>query len=134
VASSTTAGPADPVLFGQGQAASTPPSVAPASGPFAATGVPAWDAAVGGTEPSAGPDRYATQDVYDEDDDEPRHAYTWLHYLILVAVAFVLGLLIWELVLGPHGSAAGAQGSGVGVTQLADAHTTTITTTDQGVL
>jgi hypothetical protein len=32
-------------------------------------------------------------------DDEPRGpSYTWLHYLILVAVAFVLGLLVWELV------------------------------------
>lgn len=34
-----------------------------------------------------------------EDDVEPRGpSYTWLHYLILVAVAFVLGLLVWELI------------------------------------
>ncbi|WP_251151665.1 hypothetical protein [Cellulosimicrobium sp. Marseille-Q4280] len=34
-----------------------------------------------------------------DDDDEPRGpSYTWLHYLILVAVAFVLGLLVWELI------------------------------------
>jgi len=32
-------------------------------------------------------------------DDDPRGpSYTWLHYLILVAVAFVLGLLVWTLV------------------------------------
>jgi len=39
-------------------------------------------------------------DEPDEDeDDEPRGpSYTWLHYLVLVAVAFVLGLLVWELV------------------------------------
>ncbi|WP_353708892.1 hypothetical protein ABRQ22_06020 [Cellulosimicrobium sp. ES-005] len=35
----------------------------------------------------------------DDLDDEPRGpSYTWLHYLILVAVAFVLGLLVWTLV------------------------------------
>ncbi|QJW36363.1 hypothetical protein [Cellulosimicrobium protaetiae] len=39
-------------------------------------------------------------DEADDDlDDEPRGpSYTWLHYLILVAVAFVLGLLVWTLV------------------------------------
>lgn len=46
----------------------------------------------------------------DEDDavDErpPGHAYTWLHYLILIAVAFVLGLLIWKLLLGEGPSIA----------------------------
>ncbi|WP_460748153.1 hypothetical protein [Myceligenerans cantabricum] len=31
--------------------------------------------------------------------DDPGPSYTWLHYVILVVVAFVLGLLIWKLVL-----------------------------------
>jgi hypothetical protein len=35
----------------------------------------------------------------EEVDDSPRGpSYTWLHYLVLVAVAFVLGLLVWELI------------------------------------
>lgn len=46
----------------------------------------------------------------DEDDEvderPPGHAYTWLHYLILIAVAFVLGLLIWQLLLGKGASVA----------------------------
>ncbi|MEK8228496.1 hypothetical protein NKG05_24420 [Oerskovia sp. M15] len=40
----------------------------------------------------------------------PGHAYTWLHYLILIAVAFVLGLLIWQLLLG-NGATADAAGT-----------------------
>jgi hypothetical protein len=36
----------------------------------------------------------------DEDDwDEPEASYTWLHYIILVVVAFVLGLLVWKLLV-----------------------------------
>ena len=42
----------------------------------------------------------------DEDDDENDHKYTWLHYLILVAVAFVLGLIIWKVGLEGRGAAA----------------------------
>ncbi len=38
----------------------------------------------------------------DEDWDEPEASYTWLHYIVLVVVAFVLGLLVWQLLLkGP---------------------------------
>ncbi|MCB7137973.1 hypothetical protein [Cellulosimicrobium marinum] len=38
-------------------------------------------------------------DEHDETPEEVRGpSYTWLHYLILVAVAFVLGLLVWELI------------------------------------
>lgn len=45
--------------------------------------------------------RAAEPEESDDDDleDERRGpSYTWLHYLILVAVAFVLGLLVWTLV------------------------------------
>ncbi|MBL0888666.1 hypothetical protein [Myceligenerans indicum] len=36
---------------------------------------------------------------WDETEEDPGPSYTWLHYVILVVVAFVLGLLIWKLVL-----------------------------------
>jgi hypothetical protein len=41
----------------------------------------------------------------DEDEwEEPESSYTWLHYIILIVVAFVLGLLVWKLLLdGPGG-------------------------------
>ncbi|GAA1404526.1 hypothetical protein GCM10009600_14660 [Oerskovia paurometabola] len=53
----------------------------------------------------------AARGAEDDEDDEvderpPGHAYTWLHYLILIAVAFVLGLLIWKLLLGEGPSTA----------------------------
>jgi hypothetical protein len=38
------------------------------------------------------------EEEWDEEEDEGPQ-YTWLHYIILVVVAFVLGLLIWNLVL-----------------------------------
>jgi hypothetical protein len=52
------------------------------------------------------------EDEWDEEEDEGPQ-YTWLHYIILVVVAFVLGLLIWQLVLkgdsgGPEASQAAA--------------------------
>jgi hypothetical protein len=66
-------------------------------------------APTGGAVPLGGATSAYAEDVdgYDDEDDEieaPRHAYTWLHYLILVAVAFVLGLLIWQLMLQNHGA------------------------------
>nr|BFF21012.1 hypothetical protein GCM10025730_45330 [Promicromonospora thailandica] len=49
----------------------------------------------------AAPSRSARREVEDEWDEEEDEGpqYTWLHYIILVVVAFVLGLLIWKLVL-----------------------------------
>jgi hypothetical protein len=42
------------------------------------------------------------EDDEDEDWDESEPSYTWLHYIVLVVVAFVLGLLTWNLLLdGP---------------------------------
>jgi len=40
-----------------------------------------------------------TSDLLDEDWDESEASYTWLHYIVLVVVAFVLGLLVWKLLL-----------------------------------
>jgi hypothetical protein len=42
--------------------------------------------------------RRGVEEEWDEEEDEGPQ-YTWLHYIILVVVAFVLGLLIWKLVL-----------------------------------
>jgi len=62
----------------------------------------------GGARPVAA-GRRATDDELDEDERPPGHAYTWLHYLILIAVAFVLGLLIWQMLLkGSSAEAAAA--------------------------
>lgn len=47
----------------------------------------------------------------DDDDDneddtyELDHSYTWLQYLILVAVALVLGMIIWQVGLSGSDSA-----------------------------
>lgn len=43
----------------------------------------------------------------DEEEFELDHSYTWLHYLILVAVAFVLGMIIWKV--GLDSAAASTQ-------------------------
>jgi hypothetical protein len=46
-------------------------------------------------------------DLVDDDDDEDEghdHKYTWLHYLILVAVAFVFGLILWKVGLADSGA------------------------------
>jgi len=38
------------------------------------------------------------EDELDDDEDfEVDHSYTWLHYIILIAVAFVLGMIIWKV-------------------------------------
>ncbi|HWS57484.1 MAG TPA: hypothetical protein VN257_03025, partial [Actinotalea sp.] len=39
------------------------------------------------------------------------HPYTWLHMIALIVVAFVLGMLIFMVVMQDDG-AAGAQGAG----------------------
>ncbi|MBI9114436.1 hypothetical protein [Sanguibacter suaedae] len=60
------------------------------------------------------------EDDFDDDDldDEPDHKYTWLHYLILVAVAFVLGLIIWKVGLEGR-DVASSDGSSTGGTGVA---------------
>jgi hypothetical protein len=110
-----TSGASAPALFGN-EPEARPGE--PGQAQFGSTGSASWEAAVGSST--------AGDQGYDEyEDDEPRHPYTWLHYLILVAVAFVLGLLIWELVLGPRGGDVNSQGGSVSITQLAGAPTAT---------
>lgn len=41
------------------------------------------------------------EDLGDDEEFELDHSYTWLHYLILVAVAFVLGVVIWMVGINP---------------------------------
>jgi hypothetical protein len=88
--------------------ASGDPASAPAS-PFATTATPASPFPTTAAAPNAGPSgsgddlfpRVGQRAEPDEPavDDSPRGpSYTWLHYLVLVAVAFVLGLLVWELI------------------------------------
>lgn len=62
--------------------------------------LPAWDAITAGAPRTAAkddepelPEEFAEEPEY----LEPNHKYTWLHYLILIAVAFVLGLIIWKV-------------------------------------
>lgn len=65
----------------------------------------------------------------DEDDwEEPESSYTWLHYIVLVVVAFVLGLLLWKLLLD------GSDESFQTDQQAAPAVTTLHTVRDGGVL
>lgn len=105
--------------------------------------LPRWDAITAPatasparTFPPLGPeaddeldDRDELDDDFDDDDDdfddddENEHKYTWLHYLILVAVAFVLGLIIWKVGLEGRGTAAPADSSSVAGIALETAHT-----------
>lgn len=82
--------------------------------------LPRWDAITtpgARTEPRSTPpvaqpaaaDDLDDDDLDDDDlddDDDSDHKYTWLHYLILVAVAFVLGLIIWKVGLEGRGEAS----------------------------
>ncbi|KRC35447.1 hypothetical protein ASE27_09450 [Oerskovia sp. Root918] len=115
-----TAPAAPPPVPPQAPASEAPPvlpwETGPAAGsPFGAPGAAVRDEPVDSLFPVAGgarpatPARRATDDELDEDERPPGHAYTWLHYLILIAVAFVLGLLIWQMLLkGSSAEAAAA--------------------------
>ncbi len=83
--------------------------------------VPAGGSAAAGRAPTdspfpavSGPGGEAA--ARDRTGDRPRTAarrgpsYTWLHYIILLAVAFVLGMLIWKLIVKP---APNTEGFGV---------------------
>lgn len=104
----------------------------PSASPFESASAPAFESAATGSlfdsrqpaDPAASLFPLSTGHDDDEDIDEepddraPRGpSYTWLQYLILVAVAFVLGLLIWELVT--RGEGAVAQGPGQVLQHLA---------------
>ncbi|MFD6525220.1 hypothetical protein, partial [Isoptericola sp. NPDC060185] len=86
--------------------AAVPPSRPTAGASPAAPAAPArpaaspFDALVASEQPVRA--RSAAPQVEEEDDedwDEPEASYTWLHYIVLVVVAFVLGLLVWKLLL-----------------------------------
>lgn len=121
--SETVAAPA----WGAVDASAPPTTVAGQAMPWEATPaadpVPSWDAAFS-EEPESGLSTDHDDALDDLEPEEPRHAYTWLHYLILVSVAFVLGLLLWELVLGPHGGPANAAGASTASQQTTQQHTT----------
>lgn len=51
------------------------------------------------------------EDLDQEVDEAPRHPYTWLHMIVLVVVAFVLGMLIFVVLL--RDDAAGVEGAGL---------------------
>jgi hypothetical protein len=72
-----------------------------------AIGVPPWDAITtgkGGIPVTAAPVTKARRGKgkYSEQDRVPPRSagYTWLQYLILIIVAFILGLLLWQLISG----------------------------------
>ncbi len=59
------------------------------------------------------PERVPAAEHLDEDDDyedeeRPRHPYTWLHLIVLALVAFVLGFLIVLLLSKSSDDAAGS--------------------------
>ncbi|MGW8565613.1 hypothetical protein ACWGKI_05360, partial [Isoptericola sp. NPDC055881] len=62
----------------------------------------------------------------EEDWDEPEASYTWLHYIVLVVVAFVLGLLVWKLLL------AGPDDKSFSTDSAAPAATLSLTTSHPG--
>jgi hypothetical protein len=86
----------------------------PGSGPVGGPGqqfpgAPGGQFAAGPAAPSRNSRREVEEEWDEEEDEGPQ--YTWLHYIILVVVAFVLGLLIWNLVLkGDSGAVTGAAG------------------------
>ncbi|MFE5309208.1 hypothetical protein ACFQ8Y_11705, partial [Isoptericola sp. NPDC056605] len=85
--------------------ASVPPS-RPAAGPAQPPAAPErpaaspFDALVASEQPVRARSAAPLDDEDDDEDwDEPEASYTWLHYIVLVVVAFVLGLLVWKLLL-----------------------------------
>ncbi|WP_407317284.1 hypothetical protein UQW22_12335 [Isoptericola halotolerans] len=92
-------GTAGPGAAAPGPAAPEPARAAPAPSHHEAGASPF--AAVVGQGQSARIDLAPDADE-DEEWDEAEPSYTWLHYIVLVVVAFVLGLLLWNLLLdGP---------------------------------
>jgi hypothetical protein len=61
------------------------------------------------------------QQPREDADADAKHgaSYTWLHYLILVVVAFVLGLLLWKLIDTERPSFSSAEPAAATVTTVA---------------
>lgn len=86
-----------------------PPGLADGAESF--TQAPRWDAITAGAGSATTSDpalREERDDDEDEDYDDSDHKYTWLHYVILVALAFVLGLILWKVALEGESGAASA--------------------------
>ncbi|WP_156968422.1 hypothetical protein [Cellulomonas bogoriensis] len=51
-------------------------------------------------------------DEFEEDsEEEATHPYSWLHVIVLVLVAFVLGMLIYMVLLNDDGAPSSAGGA-----------------------
>jgi len=108
--------------------APAPRSFAPAAEPQAETGVPSWDAVLGGgAEPPVAdaspfsPVASPEQPV-EETADEPVSSDSWLgytpfHYVILVVIGLVLGFVCWQLLSATSDSGAEAAQAVVAVVQ-----------------
>jgi len=82
-----------------------------AAAPMLAAGVPPWEAITSGAHPEAATltgeiakgqrgERHAIRSAEAARVPPPSAGYTWVQYLILLGVAFVLGLLLWQLIIG----------------------------------
>jgi hypothetical protein len=114
--------PSSPSLPWESPTAAQPPvGSQPPSGP---QGAPArrsspFDALVGSEHQPVRARAEAPVEDDEDDWDESEGSYTWLHYIILVVVAFVLGLLLWKLLLdGPDQSFESDQQAAAAVTTL----------------
>jgi hypothetical protein len=96
-------GPAAPGSPFPGRPGAGGPGGGQLGGPGQQPGGPGGQFGPGPAAPSRASRRGADEEWDEEEDEGPQ--YTWLHYIILVVVAFVLGLLIWKLVL--EGDSAG---------------------------
>ena len=85
---------------------------------------PNWSAGVETGLPMLGGGTFASTVVKDrkvaafDDDDAQPHSYTWLQLLVLVIVAFVLGMLIWLLINGGSSAVASAAANALFVPTL----------------
>lgn len=113
------------------------PPVGESPSPAAEGGMPAWDAITNARSEQApsfrpgqpeqrvsslteAPARSRDMDEEDDEDFELDHSYTWLHYIILVAVAFVLGMIIWKVGIDPGTEAPPANEGAFSVSQVVD--------------
>lgn len=98
--------------------APTPAPAAPATPSADPEAAPRWGSL--GWKPASGPQAAPVAhepEVDDEHEEESaRHPYTWLHMIVLVVVAFILGMLIFMVIMqddSPGTGAAKPQGAGV---------------------
>jgi len=80
--------------FGPGTATGAPPAI-----PWAAITSGDHPDVVAPVPPAVGGEHHALRSAANRV-PPPSAGYTWLQYLILVIVAFVLGLLLWQLIIG----------------------------------